>query len=114
MRSAAEKRHNDWKKAIRKREIDRDTQGACAEFKRDWYDNLHQYSKGRIRCNCGMCARWRKTNNKGRHRKIHGNYAPSKNWSPNDTKKRDSQFEQINELTLDENSSIIDTESEGE
>lgn len=112
MRTAAERRHTDWAKAIRKKKI---SDGySCFGSDESWYDNLHQYSKSKIHCSCGICSRFTKTNNKGRHRKIHGNYAPSKNWSPSDTRKRDSQFEQINELTLDENSSIIDTESEGE
>lgn len=44
-----------------------------------YYDNLHEYSKGKVHCSCGMCSRYTKTNNKGRHRKIHGNYALSYN-----------------------------------
>ena len=31
-----------------------------------------------------------KTNNKGKHRLIHGNYAPSKNWKHSDRQKLDS------------------------
>ena len=52
MRNRAEKRHNDWKKAIRKRRIDRErnTNGI-----HDWYDNLHQYSKNKIHCSCPIC-----------------------------------------------------------
>jgi hypothetical protein len=64
MRNQAEKRHNDWKKAIRKRNITRS---------RNWddehYDNLHQYSKNTIHCPA-MCRE--KTNNRGRH-----------TWGPN-------------------------------
>ena len=94
MRNKALTRHNDWKKAIRKRRIDRETQGTF-EFQHDWYDNLHQYSKNKIRCSCGLCNRVRKTNNKGKHRYLPKNYAPSKNWSPNDQRKIDEMEDQI-------------------
>ena len=90
MRTMAEKRHNDWKKAIRKRNITR-----TWHWKEDYYDNLHQYSKNKIHCSCGMCSRNRKTNNRGRKRKIHGNYAPSKNWSESDRRKLDEMEEQL-------------------
>jgi hypothetical protein len=36
-----------------------------------------------------MCRN--KTNNKGKHRLIHGNYAPSKNWKHSDLQKIESQ-----------------------
>ena len=52
MRTTAEKRHNDWKKAIRKRRIDRER---SPNNLHDWYDNLHQYSKNKIHCSCPMC-----------------------------------------------------------
>ena len=92
MRNRAEKRHNDWKKAIRKRRIDRET----SDSTQDTFDNLHQYSKSHIRCGCGMCKRYSKTNNKGpRKRKIHANYAPSKNWSVRDRKKITEMQDQI-------------------
>ena len=48
MRTAAEKRHNDWKKAIRKRKI-------INAYGWDYYDNLHQYSKNKIHCSCSLC-----------------------------------------------------------
>ena len=79
MRPTAEKRHNDYKKAIHKREIDRDINGANIFF-HDWYDNLHQYSKNKIFCSCPQCSR--KTNNKG-------NYGPSMNWKPHDRRQLD-------------------------
>ena len=50
MRTRAEKRHNDWRKAIRKRNIDRDIHNGP-----DWFDNLHQYSKNKIFCSCPLC-----------------------------------------------------------
>ena len=52
MRTTAEKRHNDWKKAIRKRRIDRERN---PNDPHDWYDNLHQYSKNKIHCSCPIC-----------------------------------------------------------
>ena len=52
MRTTAEKRHNDWKKAIRKRRIDRERDPNDTH---DWYDNLHQYSKNKIHCSCPLC-----------------------------------------------------------
>ena len=88
MRTHAEKRHNDWKKAIRKKKI-------INVYGWDYYDNLHQYSKNKIHCSCGMCSRNRKTNNRGRKRKIHGNYAPSKNWSVRDERRIDEMQDQI-------------------
>ena len=87
MRNRAEKRHNDWKKAIRKRRIDREKQGT-SNFAQDTFDNLHQYSKSHVFCGCGLCKRYGKTNNKSpRKRKIHANYAPSKNWSARDERR---------------------------
>ena len=76
MRPTAEKRHNDFKKAIRKRRIDRELDAARIEH-HDWYDNLHQYSKNKIHCSCPLCAC--KTNNrKGRC------FGPRNNWSTHD------------------------------
>lgn len=51
MRSTAEKRHNDWKKAIRKRKIVEEVY----KWPEGWYDNLHQYSKNKIYCSCPLC-----------------------------------------------------------
>ena len=48
MRTTAEKRHNDWKKAIRKKKI-------INAYGWDYYDNLHQYSKNKIHCSCPLC-----------------------------------------------------------
>ena len=56
MRTRAERRHNSWSKARRKRNICR------AAYHFEWYDNLHQYSKNKIHCSCPMCAS--KTNRK--------------------------------------------------
>ena len=76
MRNAAEKRHNDWKKAIRKRKI-------INAYGQDYYDNLHQYSKNKIHCSCPICSA--KTNNKGRQ------WGTGKrNWTIADKKRIDS------------------------
>ena len=83
MRNRAEKRHNDWKKAIRKRRIVNEVDHY------DMYDNLHQYSKNKNFCSCWMC-RW-KTNNKGRHR----SWAPSKFWSQADRRRLDEMEDQL-------------------
>lgn len=56
MRSTAEKRHNDWKKAIRKRKIVNEVY--C--WPEGWYDNLHQYSKNKVHCSCPLCRGWEK------------------------------------------------------
>lgn len=51
MRPTAEKRHNDWTKAIRKYRIDHETSPTTNNY----YDNLHQYSKNKIHCSCPLC-----------------------------------------------------------
>ena len=51
MRNMAEKRHNDWRKAIRKRKIVEEVY----QWSEGWYDNLHQYSKNKIHCSCPLC-----------------------------------------------------------
>lgn len=91
MRDMAEKRHNDWKKAIRKKRIS-DTY--CGNY--PWYDNLHQYSKNKIHCSCPLCAA--KTNNRNRV----GAYQPNTDWKISDQRKLDSMNDQLKDLTLDE------------
>lgn len=77
MRTAAERRRNDWKKAIRKRRI---SSAYCEDH--PWYKHLHQYSKGKIHCSCAICRC--KTNDK------HGLPGPAMNWSASDTRKMES------------------------
>lgn len=49
-RTAAERRHMDTTKALRKRRI-------CRKFYGwEYYNNLHQYSKNKIHCSCPICA----------------------------------------------------------
>lgn len=91
MYTLSERRHNNWKKAIRKRRIDREKDGTNNH--KDWYDNLHQYSKNKIHCSCPMCSA--KTNNK--HRSGARGWEPSENWSLQDTKR----IEEMNDQILD-------------
>lgn len=51
MRSRAERRKNDYKKAIRKRKIVKEVYAHRGE----WYEYLHQYSKNKVHCSCPMC-----------------------------------------------------------
>lgn len=52
MKTRAERRKDDYNKAIRKKNI--------AERNHDddnaYYDNLHQYSKNKIHCSCPLCS----------------------------------------------------------
>ena len=64
MRTRAERRHNDVRKALRKRNIVRTVYSSFVDS--EWYDNLHQYSKNKIHCSCPMCSA--KTKNKGKRR----------------------------------------------
>lgn len=48
------RRKQDVAKAIRKQKIAKEV------YKKDWYGNLHEYSKGKIHCSCSLCRR--KTN----------------------------------------------------
>jgi hypothetical protein len=80
-KTRAERRHNDVKKALRKRKI-------CLTVYQGWefYKNLHQYSKNKVHCSCPMCQA--KTNPhpweepKGRR--------GGKNWKISDLKKIDA------------------------
>ena len=85
MRETAEKRHNDWVKAIRKRNL-------CP----DYYDNLHQYSKNKIHCSCPMCAR--KRNNKDAYAFYNGTH----NLSIADRRRQEEMDYELEDLTSDE------------
>ena len=87
MRNTAIKRHNDWRKAIRKRRITRHW-----GWSTDYYDNLHQYSKNKIHCSCALCRS--KTNNKKQlatWRAMKG----KKNWSIADRRKIEEMIDQL-------------------
>ena len=45
----AARRKKDTAKAMRKRRLCREVHG------NDWYKSLHEYSKNKIHCSCGMC-----------------------------------------------------------
>ena len=50
MRTNAERRKNDFNKAIRKKNIVEHNHGFSL------YDNLHQYSKNKVHCSCPLCS----------------------------------------------------------
>ena len=80
----AYKRKMSYHKALRKRRIARTCPAANSSIG-DYYPNLHQYSKNKVHCSCYMCSA--KTRNKGKRRRLHGNYAPSINYKHSDQKK---------------------------
>lgn len=94
-KSSAYNRDVSRRKALRKRHL------ARALYGFDYYDNLHQYSDNKIHCSCGICRR--KTNNKGRKRLIHGNYALSKNYKTSDLRRQatmdDDELEYIGKIS---------------
>lgn len=87
------RRHKDYVKALRKRELDL-LVTSWSEVPADplkfdvaggFYKNLHQYSKNKIHCSCPLCSS--KTRNKGNRRTLHANYSPSINYSISDLRK---------------------------
>ena len=50
MRTKAERRKNDYSKAIRKKNIAEHNYGFS------YYDNIHQYSKNKVHCSCLLCS----------------------------------------------------------
>ena len=76
---SAYNRDVSWRKALRKRRIDRLRQSSWMTHV-DYYDNLHQYSKNKVHCSCPSCSA--KTRNKGR--RLRGNYARSINYKKRD------------------------------
>lgn len=87
MSSRAYNRDVTYRKAKRRQRLDRELSYGNYML----YDNLHQYSKNKIHCSCGMCMA--KTRNKSpRRRCIHANYAPSINWSIHDRRALDKLY----------------------
>lgn len=91
-RSRHTRRKKDAHKAIRKQKI------AQEVYSYEWYDNLHEYSKGKIHCSCPICSGASKTNTKALRTKGHGkkpgsssvgttNHRNGKNWTVADLKK---------------------------
>lgn len=97
-RSRHDRRKNNAKKALRKQKV-------CKEiYGEEFYDNLHEYSKGKIHCSCPMCSGESKTNRKkvkgngtrsseekGKKMRCPGttNHRMGKNWSASDIRKRE-------------------------
>ena len=61
-RGKAWRRHKDYSKAKRKKDIDYSINAGSIYF-HPWYNNLHQYSDNKIHCSCPMCRD--KSKNKG-------------------------------------------------
>jgi len=90
MRERAWRRHMNYKKALRKKKINwywaRDYSIVGEVVPHWYYNNLHQYSKNKIHCSCGVCMA--KTRNKRYNRRhVHANYAPNINYSITDKRK---------------------------
>lgn len=90
MHTIAEKRHNDWKKAIRKRRIAHE----CYGF--EYYDNLHQYADNKVHCSCPLCAC------KTKGKKTKRTCGPAENWPIKDKKRFEDMDEQTMELEEEE------------
>ena len=93
MSSRARTRDYMWRKALHKRYLDHML--SCGGWM--MYDNLHEYSKGKIHCSCPWCSP--RTRNKGRHRNTK-NYAPSINYKISDLRKVRDMDEQEQEYYI--------------
>lgn len=80
MRTRAERRKNNFNKAIRKKNISESNHVTLL------YDNLHQYSKNKIHCSCPCCSA--KT----------GKYGNTPNYKHSDELKIDSMNSQLAEI----------------
>ena len=79
-RTRAWRRHKNYTKARRKREINRSY--SCYAYNDaegmhfyPWYPNLNQYSKNKIHCSCPLCRN--KTKNHGAAALYNGTYNPT-------------------------------------
>ena len=72
-------RRMSYLKALRKQRLDKERSAGRWPL---YYNNLHEYSKGKIHCSCPLCSA--KTRNKGRHRK----YAPAINYRRMDMRRQ--------------------------
>ena len=98
------KRHNDWKKAIRKKNICEQVYGI------EYYNNLHQYSKNKVHCSCPLCAA--KTGDAHNNRKITGTHQRygKKNWKIGDKRKiqiLNDKLKEYNDGYISENAGEI-------
>lgn len=83
--SRAYNRDVSLRKALRKQRITK--QWYQWDVNWEYYHHLHQYSKNKIHCSCGMCMA--KTRNKSR-RHVYGNYAPSINYKASDLRRQNA------------------------
>jgi hypothetical protein len=94
--SRAYNRDVSRRKALRKKRITEEVYFSSYRGNLPYYDNLHQFSKNKITCSCGMCmAKTRNKRYKRRH--IHGNYAPSINYKVSDKRKVEAMDADIDE-----------------
>lgn len=75
------------RKARRRLRLDTSIRSSWDPDPKPQFDNLHQYSKNKIHCSCGLCNA--KTRNKGKHRYRKGSrgYARAINYSAADLRK---------------------------
>ena len=90
---SARNRDVSRRKALRKRRIAKEIYHESPEH--PYYDNLHQYSKNKIHCDCPCCSP--KTRNKGRRDRK--NYMRSLNYKPSDLKRQISMDDEELEYT---------------
>ena len=86
------RRKNNFKKAIRKRNI---VLSLGNNWQDGYYDNLHQYSKNKIHCSCPMC---RAKTSKIKSRKTYG--PGCKNWVMSDRKRIEEMRDELVEFQL--------------
>lgn len=90
-RTRAWRRYKDYTKAKRKQDIDRERWRGSSWW-HPWYSNLHEYSKNKIHCSCGMCSC--KTNNRSAKKPWWGpTYNPSMQDRRIDAYMRESEFD---------------------
>lgn len=87
------------RKALRKRRIARQLYFTRYGEDKDYYDNLHQFSKNKIHCSCPACSA--KTRNKSKGYRNRKGFAAAINYKHSDKKK----IEKLN-YTDEENSSV--------
>lgn len=90
--SSAYNRDVSKRKALRKRRIAREI---YPYMDKDYYDNLHQFSKNKIHCDCPICSP--KTRNKGRRDRK--NYMRSLNYKASELKRQISMDDEELEYT---------------
>lgn len=86
------RRKNDYKKAVRKRNI---VLSWGSDWSNGYYDNLHQYSKNKIHCSCPLC---RAKTSKIKMRKSCG--SGRKNWTMSDQKRIEEMRNELVEFQM--------------